>query len=240
MIEIIPAIDLIDGNCVRLSQGDYNTKKIYNESPVEVAKEFEALGVKRLHLVDLDGAKKGEIVNIAVLEAIAKATNLIIDFGGGVKSETDLQRVLNAGARWATVGSMAVKAPDVFAGWVSKFGADNIMLGADVKGENIAISGWQETSDLNIFDFLETQKQLGIRNVFCTDISKDGMLQGVSADLYKKISTRFPEFHLIASGGVSGIQDVPISEEAGCAGVIIGKAIYEGKIDMKELMAKYA
>ncbi|NER04666.1 MAG: 1-(5-phosphoribosyl)-5-[(5-phosphoribosylamino)methylideneamino]imidazole-4-carboxamide isomerase [Okeania sp. SIO3C4] len=236
MIEIIPAIDLIDGKCVRLSQGDYNTKKVYNENPVEVAKEFEGLGIKRLHLVDLDGAKKGQIVNIAVLEAITEATSLIVDFGGGVKTASDVQSVLDAGARWATVGSMAAKEPATFAEWVDTFGADQIMLGADVKGFNIATSGWLETSELHIYDFLKEKLALGIQDVFCTDISKDGMLQGVAVDLYKDLHERFPTMNLIASGGVSAEKDIWEAEKAGCSGVIIGKAIYEGKINLANLL----
>lgn len=238
MIEIIPAIDIIDGKCVRLSQGDYNTKKIYNENPVEVAKEFEDLGIKRLHLVDLDGAKKGEVVNIAVLEAIASQTKLSIDFGGGVKSEIDLQRILNAGSDWVTVGSMAVKQPDIFANWVQTYGAEKIMLGADVKGYKIATGGWLETSEIHIYDFLKEKQSMGIQNVFCTDISKDGMLQGVASELYADLHSQFPEIALIASGGVSKEADVWEAEKAGCTGVIIGKAIYEGKLDLKNLIKK--
>ena len=236
MIEIIPAIDLIDGKCVRLSQGDYNTKKVYNESPLEVAKQFEALGIRRLHLVDLDGARQGQIVNLHILENIAAKTSLIIDFGGGIKTATDLQDVLDSGARWATIGSMAVKQPEIFAEWVEEFGAAQIMLGADVRNYKIASSGWHETSELHIYDFLETQRLLGIRNVFTTDISRDGMLQGPANELYADLHQRFPEFSLIASGGVSSESDVWEAEQAGCSGIIIGKAIYEGRINLSNLL----
>ncbi len=238
MIEIIPAIDLIDGKCVRLSQGDYDTKKIYNENPVEVAKEFEGLGIRRLHLVDLDGAKRGKIVNIAVLEAIAEQTGLVIDFGGGVKTASDIQDILDAGARWATIGSMAVKEPKRFADWMETFGPDQIMLGADVKDYKIAVSGWQETSDVHIYDFLKEKHALGVENVFCTDISKDGMLQGVATELYADLHERFPDIHLIASGGVSSEDDIWAAEKSGCSGVIVGKAIYEGKVDLAKVLGK--
>lgn len=235
MIQIIPAIDLIDGKCVRLTQGDYSQKTIYNKNPLEVAKEFEAIGITRLHLVDLDGAKKGEVVNLKVLENIASKTKLIIDFGGGIKNDTSIDNVFNSGASFATIGSLAVKQPEVLFSWVKKYGASKIMLGADVKNENIAIGGWLETTDINIYDFLKINLIKGITNVFCTDISKDGLLQGPSLDLYRKIMKEVPELKLIASGGVSKMKDVPDLEKIGCAGVIIGKAIYEGRITMDEL-----
>lgn len=234
-MEIIPAIDLIDGKCVRLTQGDYDKKTIYNENPLEVAKEFEDLGVKRLHLVDLDGAKKGEVVNLKVLETIASRTKLTIDFGGGIKTDTSIASVFNAGADLATIGSLAVKQPELLFGWVKKYGAEKIMLGADVNAEKIAISGWLETTDINVYDFLKINYYKGITNIFCTDISKDGLLQGPSIELYKKIMATIPELKLIASGGVSNMNDVFELDEIGCGGVIIGKAIYEGRITTEEL-----
>lgn len=235
MIEIIPAIDLIDGKCVRLTQGDYSQKTIYNENPLEVAKQFEDIGIKRLHLVDLDGAKKGEVVNLKVLENIASQTKLVIDFGGGIKNNTSIENVFNAGATLATIGSLAVKQPEVLFSWVKKYGAGKIMLGADVKNEKIAIGGWLETTDINIYDFLKINFLSGIKNIFCTDISKDGLLQGPSVELYKKIMEEIPELKLIASGGVSDMKDVSELEKIGCGGVIIGKAIYEGRITIDEL-----
>lgn len=235
MIQIIPAIDLIDGKCVRLTQGDYSQKTIYNENPLEVAKEFEALGIKRLHLVDLDGAKKGEVVNLKVLESIASKTKLIIDFGGGIKNDASIEKVFNAGAELATIGSLAVKQPNILFSWVKKYGANKIMLGADVKNENIAIGGWLQSTDINVIDFIKINFFEGITNIFCTDISKDGLLQGPSLDLYKKIMTEIPELKLIASGGVSNMKDVLELDKIGCGGVIIGKAIYEGRITMDEL-----
>ncbi|NIG57163.1 1-(5-phosphoribosyl)-5-[(5-phosphoribosylamino)methylideneamino]imidazole-4-carboxamide isomerase [Chitinophaga sp. Cy-1792] len=233
--EIIPAIDIIDGKCVRLTQGDYNQQKIYNEHPLEVAKEFEDLGVRRLHLVDLDGAKKGAVVNWKVLENIAGKTNLVTDFGGGIKTEKDLEIVFENGAALATIGSVAAKSPELFFSWVKKYGADKIFLGADVKDENIAVGGWLETTGLSIYDFLQNNIAAGVYNIFCTDIAKDGLLQGPSIDLYKKILERFTDINFVASGGVSNIADVEALKEAGCSGVIIGKAIYEGKISMAEL-----
>jgi phosphoribosylformimino-5-aminoimidazole carboxamide ribotide isomerase len=233
--EIIPAIDIIDGKCVRLTQGDYSQQKIYNEHPLEVAKEFEAIGVRRLHLVDLDGAKKGAVVNWKVLEAIAGKTSLVIDFGGGIKSEKDLQIVYESGAALATVGSVAAKQPELFFSWVKQYGAEKIFLGADVKDEMIAVGGWLETTGLSIYDFLEQNIAQGVRNIFCTDIAKDGLLQGPSLDLYRKILERFSDINFVASGGVSNIADVHALREIGCSGVIIGKAIYEGKIEMQEL-----
>jgi phosphoribosylformimino-5-aminoimidazole carboxamide ribotide isomerase len=235
MIQIIPAIDIIDGKCVRLTQGDYSQKTIYNEDPVEVARRFEDIGITRLHLVDLDGAKKGEVVNIKVLEKIASQTKLSIDFGGGIKNDSSIENVFNGGATFATIGSLAVKQPEILFAWLKRYGADKIMLGADVKGENLVISGWLETTDLNIYDFLKINAVKGIKNVFCTDISKDGLLQGPSIDLYKKIMKAIPALKLIASGGVSNMQDVLELEKIGCGGVIIGKAIYEGRITMDEL-----
>ncbi len=235
MIQIIPAIDIIDGKCVRLTQGDYSRKTIYNENPLEVAKEFEALGIQRLHLVDLDGAKKGEVVNLKVLESIASQTKLIIDFGGGIKNDVSIEKVFNAGAELATIGSLAVKQPNILFSWVKKYGAKKIMLGADVKNENIAIGGWLQSTDINVIDFIKINFFEGITNVFCTDISKDGLLQGPSLDLYKKIMTEIPDLKLVASGGVSNMKDVLELDKIGCGGVIVGKAIYEGRITMDEL-----
>jgi phosphoribosylformimino-5-aminoimidazole carboxamide ribotide isomerase len=235
MIEIIPAIDVIDGKCVRLSQGDYNTKKIYNESPVDVAKEFEAAGIKRLHMVDLDGAKQGRIVNLKTLEAVALQTKLKIDFGGGIKTTGDVEAVLNAGATLFNIGSIAVKQPEVVEEWIQQFSASTILLGADVKDENIMIHGWQQSADINVYNYISTYINKGIKNVFCTDISKDGLLQGTSTKLYKKILKAFPQLHLIASGGVSVIDDVEELNAIGCSGVIIGKALYEGRIQLSQL-----
>ena len=235
MIEIIPAIDLIDGKCVRLQQGDYAQKTVYNENPLEVALQFQDAGIKRLHVVDLDGAKAGKITNIAVLEKIAANTSLSIDFGGGVKTAVDFQSVLNAGAKYVAVGSVAVKQPTIFAEWLEQFGADKIMLGTDVKNNKLAVSAWQESTEVDIFEFLEEKSRQGIKRVFSTDISKDGMLTGPAIELYRKLHSRFPEIELIASGGVSRIEDIPACEKAGCSGVIIGKAIYEGRITMNDL-----
>ncbi len=235
MIEIIPAIDVIDGRCVRLSQGDYQTKKIYSESPVDIAKQFENAGIKRLHMVDLDGAKQGSIINIKTLEEVASQTNLKIDFGGGIKTTEDVQAVLNAGATFFNIGSIAVKNPELVNDWITIFGAEKILLGADVKDENIMINGWQQSANINIINYISTYINKGIKNIFCTDISKDGLLQGTSIELYKKILNAFPQLHLIASGGVSSITDVEELNEIGCSGVIIGKAFYEGKIKLTHL-----
>ncbi|MCK7560064.1 1-(5-phosphoribosyl)-5-[(5-phosphoribosylamino)methylideneamino]imidazole-4-carboxamide isomerase [Chitinophaga sedimenti] len=233
--EIIPAIDIIGGKCVRLTQGDYAQKTVYNEHPLEVAKEFEDAGITRLHLVDLDGAKKGAVVNWKVLEDIAGKTSMVIDFGGGIKTDKDISIVFESGAAMATIGSVAVKQPEVFFSWVDQYGPEKIFLGADVKGENIAVGGWLETTELSVYDFLQSNVDKGVRNIFCTDISKDGLLQGPSTELYKKILERFKNIHFIASGGVSNIKDVEALREAGCAGAIIGKAIYENRISINEL-----
>jgi len=235
MIEIIPAIDIIDGKCVRLSQGDYDTKKVYSESPVEVAKEFEANGIKRLHMVDLDGAKQGKIINLKTLESVASVTGLEIDFGGGIKTTEDVESVLNAGAAFFNIGSIAVKQPELVESWIKQFGAEKILLGADVKDENIMIHGWQQSANINIVNYISAYINKGIRNMFCTDISKDGLLQGTSIDLYKKILTAFPQLNLNASGGVSDITDLEELDAIGCSGVIIGKALYEGKIQLSQL-----
>ena len=235
MMEIIPAIDIIDGKCVRLTQGDYAQKKVYNENPLEVAKEFEDAGIKRLHLVDLDGAKAGKIINLKVLEAIAEKTQLVIDFGGGIKSEEDLSSVLNAGANLAAIGSVAVKDPELFYAWVQKYGPGKFLLGADVRNEKIAVSGWLEETDLSVFGFIKKYITHGVKNIFCTDISKDGLLQGPAMDLYIKIISENPEINLIASGGVASLKDLKELSQIGCKGAIVGKAIYEGKISLKEL-----
>ena len=235
MIEIIPAIDLIDGKCVRLSQGDFAQKKIYNENPLEVAKEFESLGIKRLHLVDLDGAKNGRVTNLKTLESIAQNTNLKIDFGGGVKTDEEINSIFNAGALWASIGSIAVKDSIKFFSWVEKYGSNKILLGADVRNKKLAINGWLTNTDLEILPFLESYFAKGVNEVFCTDISKDGVLKGSSNELYAEILAKLPELKLIASGGVSKIEDVYELEKIGCSGVIIGKAIYEGKITLEQL-----
>lgn len=234
-MEIIPAIDIIDGKCVRLTQGDYAQKKIYNEHPLEVAKEFEGAGLQRLHLVDLDGAKAGQVKNWKVLETIAGKTSLIIDFGGGIKKEEDVKIVLNSGAALATVGSIAVKDEKELVRWFNIFGAEKFLLGADVKDEKIAIGGWLETTNIWIYDFIEKYIQHGITQLFCTDVSKDGKLEGPATELYKSITSKFPELHFIASGGVSNIADLHALEQAGCKGAIVGKAIYEGRIRIEEL-----
>lgn len=234
-IELIPAIDLIDGKCVRLSKGDYDTKKVYNESPLEVALEFEAHGITRLHLVDLDGAKAGHIVNHKVLETIASKTNLTIDFGGGLKTTRDLKIAFESGAKMVTGGSIAVKNPEEFTGWIAQYGSEKIILGSDVNNRKIAVSGWLETSQLDLFDFLNDYISKGITKTICTDISKDGMLQGPSINLYKEILNKFPDLYLIASGGVSCLKDIEDLQEANVPAVIFGKAIYEGRITMKEL-----
>ena len=234
-MEIIPAIDIIDGKCVRLTQGDYAQQKIYNEHPLEVAMQFEDAGLERLHLVDLDGAKAGAVKNWKVLETIAGKTSLVIDFGGGIKTEKDVQIVFNSGANWATVGSIAVKNKEEFVKWLLQFGAEKFLLGADVKEEKIAVSGWTETTEVNIFDFLQQYVEKGITNVFCTDVSKDGLLAGPSVELYKKIIQRFSSLQFIASGGVSNMKDVEDLAEIGCSGAIIGKAIYENRISLEDL-----
>ena len=235
MIELIPAIDIIDGKCVRLSQGDYNSKKIYNENPLEVAKEFEANGIRRLHVVDLDGAASHHIVNYRVLAMIASRTSLIIDFGGGIKTDEDMLIAFENGAQMVTLGSVAVKNPDLFKKWLHQYGAEKIILGADAKDKRIAVSGWMEDSSLELIPFLHDYTKEGIYKVLCTDISKDGMLQGPSIALYKEIMKEFPEMHLIASGGVSCLQDLIALEEAGIPAVVFGKALYEGRITMKDL-----
>lgn len=233
-MRIIPAIDIIDGKCVRLSKGDYSNQKTYNENPLEVAKAFEDHGIEYLHLVDLDGAKSKHIVNHKVLETIATKTNLKIDFGGGLKTDEDLRIAFESGAQQVTGGSIAVKDPKVFSHWISSYGAEKIILGADVKGEYIATDGWLETSDQSLFDFLAHYQAKGIQYTICTDISKDGMLQGPSFDLYEKIIAE-TQVKLIASGGISQFDELPCLAEMGCEGTIIGKAIYENRISLKQL-----
>lgn len=235
MIEIIPAIDLIDGKCVRLSQGDYEAKKVYNEDPLEVAKMFEGAGIRRLHLVDLDGAKAKHIVNQSVLEKIASNTSLIIDFGGGVQSDEDIEIAFNSGASMVTGGSIAIRNKELFTSWITKYGADKIILGADCKDHKIAVSGWQEATSVEVIPFIGDYNQKGISKVVCTDISKDGMLQGPSIDLYKDILNVFPNLYIIASGGVSCFQDILDLEKSGVPAVILGKAIYENRVTLKEL-----
>lgn len=234
-MRIIPAIDIIEGKCVRLSKGDYNTKIIYNENPIEVAKEFEQHGIEYLHLVDLDGAKASHIVNYKVLEQIANQTNLKIDFGGGLKSDEDLKIAFESGANQITGGSIAVKNPDIFKSWIAKYGNDKIILGADANNEKIAIGGWLEESDKELIPFVQEYKNEGVNYVICTDISKDGMLQGPSFDLYKKMLNEIPAIKLIASGGISTFDELPKLAALGCEGTIIGKAIYENRISLKQL-----
>ena len=237
MIEIIPAIDIIEGKCVRLSQGDYNSKKIYNENPLEIAKQYEGAGIKRLHLVDLDGAKSKKIVNHKTLELIAKNTSLIVDFGGGLKTNDDLKVAFECGAKMITGGSIAVKDGQTFTEWLTIYGGDKIILGADVKDEKIAVTGWLEDSGLDMWQFIRDYMTKGVTKVICTDISKDGMLQGPSTDLYVKMKSQFLGLYVIASGGISCIKDVEILNDKGIDAVIIGKAIYENKINLKQLQA---
>ncbi len=234
-MRIIPAIDIIDGKCVRLSKGDYNTKKIYNESPLEVAKQFEAHGVEYLHLVDLDGAKSKHIVNHKILENIASKTNLKIDFGGGLKTDNDLRIAFECGANQITGGSIAVKNTNTFKNWLSKFGTEKIILGADANNEKIAVNGWLEESDQELVPFVKNYQKEGVSYVICTDISKDGMLQGPSFNLYEKMLSEIPNIKLIASGGISTFDELPKLSKLGCEGTIIGKAIYENRISMKQL-----
>ena len=232
MIEIIPAIDIIDGKCVRLTRGDYDSVKEYNDNPVVIAKQFQEAGFKRLHLVDLDGARQGHVVNINVLEEICRDTDLIIDFGGGIKTDTDIEKVFEAGASMVTIGSVAAKNPALFLSWLEKYGPDKIILGADVKNNNIAVSGWQETSSTGLFDFLDYYSGKGVRKVICTDIARDGTLGGSSVELYKSVLERYPELELIASGGVGSINDLRELNNAGINSVITGKAFYELKIPL--------
>ncbi len=234
-MQIIPAIDIIDGKCVRLTQGDYQQKKIYNEHPLEVAREFEAHGIRRLHLVDLDGAKQRHIVNHKVLEAIASQTRLDVDFGGGIKSDEDIAIAFDCGAKQITGGSVAVKDPDTFIHWLEQYGDDKIILGADAHNRKVAVNGWQEASSLDVLDFVRDYQQKGVEYVICTDIAKDGLLQGPSYELYQEMLDAIPSIRLIASGGITTIEDIVNLREMNLSGVIIGKALYEGKIKLKEL-----
>lgn len=234
-IELIPAIDIINGQCVRLTKGDYNQKKVYNDNPVEVAKHFEELGFKRLHVVDLDGAKSKHIVNDGVLKEITKATNLVIDFGGGIKTKDDIEKAFEAGASMVTVGSVAVTNRQLFLDWIEIYGAERLILGADVRNGKISINGWKEDSSEELLPFLKHYVDKGVKNVLCTEISKDGTLQGPAIDLYKDIMKAYPDMHLIASGGVSSNDDITDLNKAGIPAVVFGKAFYEGKIDIKSL-----
>jgi phosphoribosylformimino-5-aminoimidazole carboxamide ribotide isomerase len=234
-IELIPAIDIIDGKCVRLTKGDYDQKTVYGE-PLDIALEFERLGFKRLHVVDLDGAKSKHIVNDAVLKAITTKTNLVVDFGGGIKTDEDLEKAFAAGAKMVTVGSIAVTKPELFMGWIEKYGAERMILGADVRNGKISINGWKEDSDEDLLPFLKKYIDAGVKNVLCTEISKDGTLAGPAIDLYKRVMDAYPELHLIASGGVSSKEDIEALDAAGIPAVVFGKAIYEGKIDLRELI----
>ena len=235
MIELIPAIDLIGGKCVRLTKGDYDTQKVYNEDPVAVAREFEEYGFKRLHVVDLDGARSKHVVNHKVLERMAQATNLVIDFGGGIKTDEDIRIATESGAQMVTVGSVAVTRPDLFLGWFQQLGSERIILGADVKNGRISINGWKEDSSDELIPFLDKYIQKGVQKVLCTEISKDGTLQGPATALYREIMTQFPQCHLIASGGVSSMNDLKELDQAGIPAVVFGKAIYEGRIALKDL-----
>lgn len=237
-IELIPAIDIINGQCVRLTKGDYEQKTVYSDSPADVAKGFEELGFSRLHVVDLDGAKSKHIVNDSVLRSISAATRLTIDFGGGIKTDEDISKAFSAGAKMVTVGSIAVQQPELCFKWLEQYGADRIILGADVRHGKISINGWKEDSEEDLLPFLKKYVDRGIRNVLCTEISKDGTLQGPATDLYRHIMNAYPQLHLIASGGVSSISDIRALEAAGIPAVVFGKAIYEGRIDLKELKNK--
>ncbi len=238
MIEIIPAIDVIDGRCVRLTKGEYDTKKEYGD-PVEMALWFESLGFRRLHLVDLDGARSKHVVNIDTLKAITRSVSLHVDFGGGVKSDDDLRKVFDAGAELVTAGSIAVSSPDTYFRWLETYGADHLILGADCRNGNISVNGWKDDGGVTLTGFLQRYMGCGTRNVLCTDISRDGMLQGPAIDLYKDIMAHYPHCHLIASGGVSCIEDLANLDEAGIPAVVMGKAIYEGKVDMKEVAKRF-
>ncbi len=235
MIEIIPAIDIIEGKCVRLTKGDYDTKKVYNDDPLEVAKMMEANGMRRLHVVDLDGAKSQHIVNYNIIERIADHTSLVIDFGGGIKTDEDIDIAFGSGASLVTVGSVAVKEPELFGEWLEKYSPAKVILGADVKNGLISINGWKEEAGDQLMPFLERYINKGVENVLCTDISKDGMLEGPATELYSEIMKQFPDIHLIASGGVSCIEDIEALDKAGIPAVVFGKALYEGKIKMEEL-----
>lgn len=236
-IELIPAIDIIDGKCVRLTKGDYGQKKVYNDDPVAQAKEFEKLGMKRLHVVDLDGAKAKHVVNVDVLRGITAATGLKVDFGGGIKSDDDIEKAFAAGASLVTIGSIAVSQPDTFMRWLDRYGADKVILGADVRNGLVSINGWKEDTSEKLLPFLARYVKAGVKNVLCTEISRDGTLSGPSTDLYREVMESFPGIHLIASGGVGRNEDIIELEEAGIPAVVFGKAWYEGKINLEELKA---
>ncbi len=240
MIQIIPAIDLIDGKCVRLTQGDYNQKTEYNNNPLEVAKAFEGAGIKRLHLVDLDGAKAKKIINHKVLESIASNTNLHIDFGGGLQSEEDLKIAFDAGAKQITGGSIAIKNEEMFTSWIEKFGPEKIILGADAKDKMIAVSGWQETTSVSVFDLIQKYTDKGIKYTISTDVAKDGLLKGPSFDLYQEMQDKFPSLHIVASGGVAFFDDILKLDEMGIFAVIVGKAFYEGNISLSDFEKYYS
>ena len=235
-IELIPAIDIIDGKCVRLTKGDYDRKTVYRDSPAEVAKEFEQLGFRRLHVVDLDGATSKHIVNVDVLRRIATETSLTVDFGGGIKTDEDIEKAFEAGAAMVTVGSIAVTQPELFLGWLEKYGANRMILGADVRGGKISINGWKEDSAEDLLPFLKKYIDAGVKTVLCTEISKDGTLAGPAIELYKQMMEAYPQLHLIASGGVSSKEDIEALDRAGIPAVVFGKAIYEGKINLKDLL----
>ena len=235
MIELIPAIDLIEGKCVRLTQGDYDSKKVYDENPLEVAKRFEDAGIRRLHVVDLDGARAGHIINYRTLEQLATRTSLTIDFGGGLKQDKDLEIAFECGAQMVTGGSIAVKNPDIFTAWINHFGSERIILGADAKAGKIAINGWEEKTTLELIPYIKDYQAKGIQKVICTDISRDGMLQGPAIELYQEIQTEVPDIQLIASGGVSSIEDIEHLALANIPAVIFGKALYEGRITLNNL-----
>ena len=236
MIELIPAIDIIDGQCVRLTKGDYNQKKVYNDDPLTVAKEFEKIGFKRLHMVDLDGARSKHIVNNEILRRVTAETSLIVDFGGGIKSEEDIVKAFESGASMITVGSIAVTQPELFIQWMEKYGPEKMILGADVRNGMISINGWKKDSQIPLLPFLKQYVEAGVKNVLCTEISKDGTLQGPAVTLYKEIMSAYPKLHLIASGGVSRKEDIDELESEGIPAVVFGKAIYEGRINLKELL----
>ena len=235
MIELIPAIDIIGGQCVRLTKGDYDQKTVYRDSPAEVAQEFEKTGFKRLHVVDLDGAKSKHIVNEQVLKAITTKTNLTVDFGGGIKTDEDIEKAFAAGASMVTIGSIAVTNPELFMGWLKKYGTERIILGADVRHGKISINGWKEDSSEDLLPFLKKYVDAGVKNVLCTEISKDGTLAGPAIGLYQQVMEAYPALHLIASGGVSSIDDIKALDQARIPAVVFGKAIYEGKINLEEL-----
>ena len=234
-IELIPAIDIINGQCVRLTKGDYDQKTVYHDSPADVACEFEEIGFQRLHIVDLDGAKSKHIVNCSVLRRVTTETHLVVDFGGGIKTDEDIEKAFDNGAAMVTIGSIAVTQPELFMGWMEKYGSERLILGADVRNGKISINGWKEDSTEDLLPFLRKYIDAGVKNVLCTEISKDGTLQGPDIELYQRVMETYPDIHLIASGGVSCIDDIKALDKAGIPAVVFGKAIYEGKINLKEL-----